>query len=81
MSILTNAHLVLEGEVVHGTLTIVDGRIADIQPGLSRHPAAMDLEGDLLIPGVVDVHTDNLERQGAAARQCALALALGLPQP
>jgi alpha-D-ribose 1-methylphosphonate 5-triphosphate diphosphatase len=63
MTILTNAHLVLEGEVVHGTLTIVDGRIADIQPGLSRHPAAMDLEGDLLIPGVVDVHTDNLERQ------------------
>lgn len=63
MSILTNVRLVLEGDVLHGTLTVENGRIRDIQPGTSQHPSAINLEGDLLIPGVVDVHTDNLERQ------------------
>lgn len=62
-TILTNATLVLPTETVHGTLLIRDGRIADIQTGRSHLASARDLEGDHLIPGVVDVHTDNLERQ------------------
>ncbi|MBU8538182.1 alpha-D-ribose 1-methylphosphonate 5-triphosphate diphosphatase [Falsiroseomonas tokyonensis] len=61
--ILTNAHLVLAGEVLHGTLVIRGDRIAEIQPGRSQAPGALDLDGDHLIPGIVDVHTDNLERQ------------------
>ncbi len=62
-TILTNAILVLPTETIHGTLLIRDGRIADIQTGRSHVASARDLEGDHLIPGVVDVHTDNLERQ------------------
>ncbi|MBR0671143.1 alpha-D-ribose 1-methylphosphonate 5-triphosphate diphosphatase [Neoroseomonas soli] len=62
-TILTNAILVLPEETLPGTLVIRDGRIAEIQPGRSHVAAARDLEGDHLIPGVVDVHTDNLERQ------------------
>lgn len=62
-TILTNAILVLPEEVLPGTLVIRGGRIAEIQPGRSHLPAARDLEGDHLIPGVVDLHTDNLERQ------------------
>jgi alpha-D-ribose 1-methylphosphonate 5-triphosphate diphosphatase len=62
-TILTNALLVLPGEVLPGTLVIRDGRIAEVQPGRSHAAAARDMEGDHLIPGVVDVHTDNLERQ------------------
>jgi alpha-D-ribose 1-methylphosphonate 5-triphosphate diphosphatase len=62
-TILTNAILVLPTETVAGTLVIRDGRIAEIQPGRSHAPAAQDLGGDHLMPGVVDVHTDNLERQ------------------
>jgi len=62
-TILTNALLVLPEEVLPGTLVIRDGRIAEIQPGRSHLASARDLEGDHLIPGVVDVHTDNLERQ------------------
>lgn len=62
-TILTNARLVLPGEVVAGSVVIAQGRIADVQPGRSHLAAALDLEGDHLIPGVVDVHTDNLERQ------------------
>ena len=57
--IFTNALMVLENEVVHGTLAVRDGRIADISAGTSR--AGKDLEGDYLIPGLVELHTDHLE--------------------
>lgn len=62
-TILTNARLVLPDEVTLGTVVVADGRIADVQPGRSQVSGAQDLGGDHLIPGVVDVHTDNLERQ------------------
>lgn len=61
--ILTNALLVLPEEVLAGTVVIRDGTIADVQTGRSQLPAAQDLGGDHLMPGIVDVHTDNLERQ------------------
>ncbi|RAI60279.1 alpha-D-ribose 1-methylphosphonate 5-triphosphate diphosphatase [Roseicella frigidaeris] len=62
-TVLTNARLVLPGQVVTGTLLLRGDRIADLQTGRSQLAAAEDLEGDHLIPGVVDLHTDNLERQ------------------
>ena len=62
-TILTNATLILPTETRLGTLVIRAGRISDIQPGRSDLPSAIDLGGDPLMPGVVDVHTDNLERQ------------------
>lgn len=62
-TILTNATLVLPTEIVAGTLVIRNGRIAEVQPGRSHALSALDLAGDHLMPGVVDVHTDNLERQ------------------
>src|SRR3954454_17394035 len=62
-TILTNAILVLADEVVTGTVVVRDTVIADIQPGRVQLPAALDLDGDIIIPGVVDLHTDNLERQ------------------
>ena len=61
--ILTNAKLVLPDQVMHGTLVLEGGRIAAVEPGRSGAPGAVDMEGDTLIPGIVDVHTDNLERQ------------------
>ncbi len=63
MTILTNARLVLTDEVLLGTVVLDGERIAEVQPGRSNAPGAVDLGGDLLVPGVVDVHTDNLERQ------------------
>jgi alpha-D-ribose 1-methylphosphonate 5-triphosphate diphosphatase len=62
-TILTNATLVLPTETIAGTLVIRDGRIAEVQPGRSHALSALDIDGDHLMPGVVDVHTDNLERQ------------------
>jgi alpha-D-ribose 1-methylphosphonate 5-triphosphate diphosphatase len=61
--ILTNARLVLPDRMEEGTLVVRDGRIMEVSPGRSTVPGALDLEGDYVIPGVVDVHTDNLERQ------------------
>jgi alpha-D-ribose 1-methylphosphonate 5-triphosphate diphosphatase len=62
-TILTNAVLVLPDAVCDGTVVVSDGRIVDVQPGRSYAQGALDLAGDYLMPGVVDVHTDNLERQ------------------
>jgi len=60
--VLTNARMVLADDVVHGTLTTRDGLIADIDDRLAHTPGAIDIDGDLLIPGLVELHTDNLER-------------------
>ncbi|WP_149536934.1 alpha-D-ribose 1-methylphosphonate 5-triphosphate diphosphatase [Siccirubricoccus phaeus] len=62
-TILTNARLILPDAVLPGTLVLRDGLIAEVQPGRSAIPGAIDLGGDHLMPGIVDVHTDNLERQ------------------
>jgi alpha-D-ribose 1-methylphosphonate 5-triphosphate diphosphatase len=62
-TVLTNALLVLPDEVLPGTVVIRGGAIAEVQPGRSHASAALDLDGDHLIPGIVDLHTDNLERQ------------------
>ena len=56
---LTNAKLVLPGEVVDGHLCVGDGRIQAIGQG---HAAGEDLDGDYLIPGLVELHTDNIEK-------------------
>jgi alpha-D-ribose 1-methylphosphonate 5-triphosphate diphosphatase len=63
-TILTNATLVLADAVARGTVVLAHGRIAAVEMGrTSRAPGALDLDGDYLIPGAVDLHTDNLERQ------------------
>ncbi len=61
-TILTNARLVLDGETRTGTLVLRDGAIAAIDDGPSMAPGAIDCAGDYLAPGLVELHTDNLER-------------------
>ncbi len=62
-TILTNAILVLPDQTVRGTIVIRGHLIAEIQTERSSVAGAIDLGGDTVIPGVVDLHTDNLERQ------------------
>src|SRR5437763_7655151 len=59
--ILTNARIVLAEQVIERGYVVVDGgRIAEIGDG--RPPErGEDLAGDLLIPGLVELHTDHLE--------------------
>jgi alpha-D-ribose 1-methylphosphonate 5-triphosphate diphosphatase len=59
----TNAVLVLPDAVVPGTAVVRGGLSAEAQPVRSGLSSAEDLAGGHLVPGVVDLHTDNLERQ------------------
>lgn len=61
-TIFANANLVLNDEVVTGSLVVQDGLITGINSGSSVPPSAIDLGGDYLAPGLVELHTDNLER-------------------
>ncbi|MGG7645551.1 alpha-D-ribose 1-methylphosphonate 5-triphosphate diphosphatase [Rhodovulum sp. YNF3179] len=61
-TVLANARLVLPGEVVTGSLRIAGGDIAAIDTGMAVPAGALDCEGDYLAPGLIELHTDNLER-------------------
>ncbi|MBA3477984.1 MAG: alpha-D-ribose 1-methylphosphonate 5-triphosphate diphosphatase [Lautropia sp.] len=61
-TIFRNARLILRDEVVKGTLEVVHGRIAAVDTGSCALSGSIDLEGDYLLPGLVEVHTDNFER-------------------
>ena len=58
-TVLTNARIVLPDDVIDGTMLIRGGRIADISEGPSSLGESLD--GDYLIPGLVELHTDHLE--------------------
>ena len=61
--IFTRARIVLADRVLpHGTVVLHDGVIADVASEPSRAPGAQDCGGDWLLPGLVEVHTDGLER-------------------
>jgi len=61
-TIVTNARLVLENEVVRGTIVFGESGIKAVDQSLSALPEALDAEGDYLSPGLVEIHTDNLEK-------------------
>lgn len=55
---LSSARIVTPGGIRHGALRLEGGRIA----GLSDARDGVDLDGAFLIPGIVDLHTDHVER-------------------
>lgn len=59
---LANAQLVLADQVIAGSLTIEQGVITDITEGDKIPDGAVDCRGDFVIPGLVELHTDNVER-------------------
>lgn len=59
---LANARLVLPDRVLTGAVTIEQGVITDISEGGHVPAGAIDCAGDLVSPGLVELHTDNLER-------------------
>lgn len=61
--VFSNANLILGNEVVKGTVRVENGLVADIDTsGMMNTGNAIDCEGDYLSPGLVELHTDNLER-------------------
>jgi alpha-D-ribose 1-methylphosphonate 5-triphosphate diphosphatase len=58
-TVFSNARIAANKEVLRGSVVIRDGLITDISAGPA--PAGEDLDGDYLLPGVVELHTDHLE--------------------
>ncbi len=61
-TILANAMIVLPDEVIRGSLVMRDGLISTIDTGAGVPAGALDCGGDLVMPGLIELHTDNLER-------------------
>lgn len=59
---LANARLVLSDRVIHGAITVEDGWITDITEGTEVPDGAINCGGDIVTPGLIELHTDNLER-------------------
>ncbi|MBC7280640.1 alpha-D-ribose 1-methylphosphonate 5-triphosphate diphosphatase [Hoeflea sp.] len=57
--ILSNARLVLEDRILSGSLVVRNGVIAEIGEGNSAK--GVDMDGDYILPGLVELHTDHLE--------------------
>lgn len=60
--ILANAELILPNRVMRGAVHVENGLIAEITEGASVPPGAEDCGGAHLAPGLIELHTDNLER-------------------
>jgi alpha-D-ribose 1-methylphosphonate 5-triphosphate diphosphatase len=59
-TIFENARVVLEHEVIGGWVAVADGVI--VEQGTGHAPErGHDLDGDFLLPGLVELHTDHLE--------------------
>lgn len=60
--IITNAVLILPHSTVTGSLVVEDGLIVEILEG-KGFPEGLDLHGQYLSPGIIDIHTDYLEKE------------------
>ncbi|HEV7252619.1 MAG TPA: alpha-D-ribose 1-methylphosphonate 5-triphosphate diphosphatase [Mesorhizobium sp.] len=58
--VLENARLVLPDLVAEGWVAVADGQIAEWGEGAAPE-RGIDLGGDHLLPGLVEIHTDHLE--------------------
>jgi alpha-D-ribose 1-methylphosphonate 5-triphosphate diphosphatase len=61
MKLIRNARIVMADAVFFGTLGVSKGLIAELAPD-SASAIGEDWHGDYLMPGMVELHTDNLEK-------------------
>ncbi len=61
-TILSNARLILDNEVVTGTIVFDETGILSVDQGVTGLPGAIDVGGDFVAPGLVEMHTDNMEK-------------------
>lgn len=60
--VLANADVITPEGVIRGYVAFADGRIAEIGEGDAAPAGAVDCRGDYLAPGLVELHTDNVEK-------------------
>jgi alpha-D-ribose 1-methylphosphonate 5-triphosphate diphosphatase len=63
---LINAKIVLEDSIIeHGFIIVNNGVITEVRsfsPDPTMESVIIDMEGDILMPGFIELHTDNLEK-------------------
>ena len=59
---LSNAHLITEDAEFIGSISFNETGIIDLDEGASVPNGAIDCGGDYVCPGLIELHTDNLER-------------------
>jgi alpha-D-ribose 1-methylphosphonate 5-triphosphate diphosphatase len=66
VTVFANARVMLPERELRGAVTVEDGVIADIRAGAGvpslRGATVVDCDGDILMPGMVELHTDNIEK-------------------
>ena len=60
--IINNVKLVLDDQVVEGSLEMQNGVISAFADSRSQLPQALDAQGGWLLPGFIELHTDNLDK-------------------
>ena len=60
--ILHNAQIVLPDRIVSGSLVVTGSTIGKIDEGSYHGQNGIDCKGNYLIPGLIELHTDNLEK-------------------
>lgn len=60
---IENARIVMADSVQEGGVIVADDLIQEIVPKGRSIEGAIDVGGDYVFPGLVELHTDNLERQ------------------
>lgn len=60
--IFTNGRIVTANAVLDAAVCARGGKIEEVAEGRSDVSSAVDLDGDYLLPGFVELHTDNLEK-------------------
>jgi alpha-D-ribose 1-methylphosphonate 5-triphosphate diphosphatase len=58
--VLNNAQIILPDRVFEGWVAVADGKICEIGEGRSPE-AGLDMQGDYVAPGLIELHTDHLE--------------------
>ncbi|RWD43449.1 alpha-D-ribose 1-methylphosphonate 5-triphosphate diphosphatase [Mesorhizobium sp.] len=59
---LSNARIVQEDRITEGALEIQDTIVSSIGAATTGRINVFDCEGDFLLPGLIDLHTDNVEK-------------------
>ena len=59
---IKNAKLITREQVISGDLKAVDGLISQLGRVEPNGHSPLDFEGDYLLPGLIELHTDNLEK-------------------
>ncbi len=58
--VLGNAKVALADEIIDGWVAVRDGVIAEVGRGAASR-SSLDVAGDFVIPGLIELHTDHLE--------------------